>query len=49
MARIQFDTPWSPPEEWLQAVTKKYPLLDIMIKVTEVMLIWDIYAAETAK
>ena len=32
---IRFDTAWSPPEPWLQAVTEKYPLLDIMVRVTE--------------
>jgi len=32
---ISFDTAWSPPEPWIQAVSKKYPLLDIQVRITE--------------
>ena len=30
-----FDTAWSPPIEWLEAATKKYPLLHFSMRVTE--------------
>ena len=33
--RISFDTAWSPPQAWLHAVTKEYPLLDILVRITE--------------
>ena len=33
--QIIFDTAWSPPEPWILAVSKKFPLLEITVRVTE--------------
>tara|TARA_B100001094_G_scaffold296961_1_gene319588 strand:+ start:4502 stop:5191 length:690 start_codon:yes stop_codon:yes gene_type:complete len=32
---IDFDTAWSPPEPWILALSKKFPNLEIEVKVTE--------------
>ena len=32
---ITFDTAWSPPEPWIEKLTKKFPLLEIQVRVTE--------------
>ena len=35
MLRLQFDTAWSPPMEWLQKATEKYPFLQFCMHVEE--------------
>ena len=35
MIQIQFNTAWSPPIEWLQKATKKYPFLQFTMNVEE--------------
>ena len=32
---LDFETPWSPPEPWIHAVSKKFPNLMIKVHVTE--------------
>ena len=32
---LNFETAWAPPEHWLEAATKKYPLLDFEIHIEE--------------
>ncbi len=33
--QVCFDTAWSPPEPWIKEVSKKFPLLEITVRVTE--------------
>ena len=35
MIQIQFNTAWSPPMEWLQKATEKYPFLQFTMNVEE--------------
>ena len=32
---VSFDTAWSPPMEWLQKATEKFPLIRFEMEVTE--------------
>tara|TARA_R110001592_G_C12709850_1_gene707693 strand:+ start:85 stop:564 length:480 start_codon:yes stop_codon:yes gene_type:complete len=35
IVRLNFDTAWAPPIQWMEALTKKYPLLKIQNKINE--------------